>query len=153
MKDSKISMVDVTGKEDVLRVATAIGTIKLRKQTIEAIRRGEVKKGDPLVNARYAAINAVKHTSSLIFLAHPIPITNVDVEFDINDEKCEISLQVTVKSIGKTGVELEALNGVMIGLLSIWDMCKYLEKDDKGQYTETEIKGVKVIRKEKLKVT
>ncbi|WEU40929.1 MAG: cyclic pyranopterin monophosphate synthase MoaC [Candidatus Odinarchaeum yellowstonii] len=145
-------MVDVTNKEDVLRVATAVGCIKLRKQTIEAIRKGEIKKGDPLINARYAAINAVKHTSNLIFLAHPIPITNVDVNFEINDEKCEISLEVTVKSIGKTGVELEALNGVMIGLLSIWDMCKYLEKDEKGQYTETEIKEVRVVRKEKFKL-
>ncbi len=145
-------MVDVTNKEDVLRVATAVGAIKLKKQTVEAIRKGEIKKGDPLINARYAAINAIKQTSSLIFLAHPIPITNVDVNFEINDEQCEIRLEVTVKSIGKTGVELEALNGVMIGLLSIWDMCKYLEKDDEGQYPETEIKGVKVIRKIKSRL-
>ncbi|MEM2109099.1 MAG: cyclic pyranopterin monophosphate synthase MoaC [Candidatus Odinarchaeota archaeon] len=152
MSDSKITMVDISGKEDVLRVATAVGVIKLKKKTIEAIKKGEIKKGDPLVNARYAAVNAVKHTSSLIFLAHPIPITNVDVNFKINDEENSIRAEVTVKSIGKTGVELEALNGVMIGLLSIWDMCKYLEKDEQGQYVETEIKGVKVVKKEKLKL-
>ncbi|MHA1410198.1 MAG: cyclic pyranopterin monophosphate synthase MoaC, partial [Candidatus Odinarchaeia archaeon] len=78
-----------------------------------------------------------------------IPITNVDVKFDIDEKESSIKITVTVKSIGKTGVELEAINGVMLGLLSIWDMCKYLEKDEKGQYGDTKITDIRVIKKTK----
>ncbi|MHA1754930.1 MAG: cyclic pyranopterin monophosphate synthase MoaC [Candidatus Odinarchaeia archaeon] len=153
MENEKISMVDITEKPEVERIAIAEGSIKLKENTIFAIKNGEIKKGDPLINARYAAINAVKKTSSLIFLAHPIPITNVDVQFNVDYDTNIIKIIVTVKSIGKTGVELEALNGVMVGLLSIWDMVKYLEKDEKGQYPTTEIFGVRVIEKIKRSLT
>lgn len=143
-------MVDISSKPDVPRIATAMGKIKLRPETIRSIIRGEIKKGDPLTNAKYAAVNAVKQTSSLVFLAHPIPIMNVEVKFSVDEKDSMVAIEVTVKSIGKTGVELEALSGVMLGLLAIWDMCKYLEKNDKGQYDETEIISVKVLRKEKI---
>ncbi len=92
-----------------------------------------------------AAINAVKKTPDFIFLAHPIPIMGVNTDFKIEDSY--IIVTVEVKSLGKTGVELEALMGVQIALLTIWDMTKYVEKDEKGQYPETKIVEVKVVRK------
>jgi cyclic pyranopterin phosphate synthase len=152
MSDKKITMIDISLKPEIERIANAEGKIFLKNSTIQAIKNGDIKKGDPLINARYAAVNAVKKTASLIFLAHPIPITNVEVDHHINQNESFILLQVRVRSIGRTGVELEALNGVMIGLLSIWDMVKYLEKDEKGQYRNTIITDVRVTEKIKREI-
>ncbi len=140
-------MVDITQKPPVYREATAYGRIKLKRGTIEKIREGEVKKGDVLTVARVSAVQAVKDTPRLISLCHPIPITGVDVEFNIDEEYVEV--KVTVKSIGQTGVEMEALSGVAAALLNIWDMVKYLEKDESGNYPITRIEEIRVLEKVK----
>lgn len=140
-------MVDITKKPPVIRTATACGSIKLRKATLEAVRSDSVKKGDVLTVARLAAILAVKDTPRLIPLCHPIPITGLDVNFVLDDER--VSVTVTVTSLGKTGVEMEALTGVSAALLNVWDMVKYLEKDETGNYPETQMEEIKVLEKRK----
>lgn len=140
-------MVDITDKPPVHRTATAMGLIRLKGSTIEAIRSGNIKKGDALTTARIAAILAIKDTPRLIPMCHPIPITGVEVHFDIEPETVRVT--VTVTSLGKTGVEMEALAGVSAALLNIWDMVKYLEKDATGNYPETEMDEIKVLEKRK----
>jgi len=146
--EEKLSgMVDITEKPPVFRKATATGSIHLKEATIEAIKSGQVKKGDVLTTARLAAILAVKDTPRLIPLCHPIPITGLDVDFEIERES--VRATVTVTSVGKTGVEMEALTGVAAALLNVWDMVKYLEKDGTGNYPETEMENIKVLEKNK----
>ncbi len=140
-------MVDISDKEDVVRIAVAEGVIKLKKETVKAIRENRVPKGDVLNTATVAGILAVKKTPSLIPMCHPIPITNVKFDFEIEED--EIKVICEVKSIGKTGVEMEALVGVTNALLTIWDMVKSMEKDESGNYPNTVIRDVRVIRKEK----
>jgi cyclic pyranopterin monophosphate synthase len=140
-------MVDITEKPPVFRKATATGAIRLHGATIDAIKSGRVKKGDVLTTARLAAILAVKDTPRLIPLCHPIPITGLEVNFEI--ETGRVRATVTVTSVGKTGVEMEALTGVAAALLNVWDMVKYLEKDETGNYPETVIEDIMVIEKRK----
>lgn len=140
-------MVDITKKLPVIRTATARGSIKLRKATLEAVRSDSVKKGDVLTVARLAAILAVKDTPRLIPLCHPIPITGLDVNFVLDEERISVTVKVT--SLGNTGVEMEALTGVSAALLNVWDMVKYLEKDETGNYPETQIVEIKVLEKRK----
>jgi cyclic pyranopterin monophosphate synthase len=142
-------MVDITDKPPVFRKATATGAIRLQEATIEAIKLGQVKKGDVLTTARLAAILAVKDTPRLIPLCHPIPITGLEVNFDLEERR--VRATVTVTSVGKTGVEMEALTGVAVALLNVWDMVKYLEKDETGNYPETEMETIRVIEKRKEK--
>ena len=149
MEEEKLAgMVDITKKPPVHRTATASGSIWLKESTIEAIRSGHVKKGDVLATARLAAILAVKDTPRLIPLCHAIPITGLKVHFELEQER--IRAKVTVTSVGKTGVEMEALTGVAVALLNVWDMVKYLEKDETGNYPETEIAEIKVLSKKKI---
>ena len=124
-------MVDITAKPPLFRKATASGTIRLKESTIKAIKAGQVKKGDVLGTARLAAILAVKDTPRLIPLCHPIPITGLEVNFELEGER--VRATVTVTSVGRTGVEMEALTGVAVALLNLWDMVKYLEKDETGK--------------------
>ena len=140
-------MVDITSKPLVYRRATATGSIRLKESTLQAMRSGEIKMGDPLASARLAAILAVKETPRLIPYCHPIPITGLEVRFEL--EEMGIKATVTVTSFGRTGVEMEALTGVSVALLNIWDMVKYLEKDKTGNYPETEIEGIRVLEKRK----
>ena len=140
-------MVDISGKEESLRIAKSRGEIKLNKGTIKSIKEGEIKKGDVISIAQTAAILAVKNTPNLIPLCHLIPINSVDVSFDIGEEV--IVCQCEVKANYSTGVEMESLVGVSVALLTIWDMVKYLEKDEKGQYPTTSITNIKVISKQK----
>lgn len=140
-------MVDITEKPPVIRTATARGSIKLRKATLEAVRSDGVKKGDVLTVARLAAILAVKDTPRLIPLCHTIPITGLDVNFVMDEERMSVTVKVT--SLGNTGVEMEALTGVSAALLNVWDMVKYLEKDETGNYPETQIDEIKVLEKRK----
>lgn len=140
-------MVDIADKPPVKRVATASGLIKLKESTIDSIRSGQIKKGDVLTTARIASIMAVKGTPQIIPMCHPIPLTGIDVEFKIKVGIIEAT--VTVTSVGKTGVEMEALTGVTAALLNIWDMVKYLEKDETGNYPETKITEIKVLEKRK----
>jgi cyclic pyranopterin phosphate synthase len=147
IEDETAQMVDVTDKDDVRREATASGRISLRPETAAAVREGDVEKGNVLSTARVAAIQAVKHTWEDVPMCHQIPVTGVDTSFEIEDDG--IGTRVTVTSTGKTGVEMEALNGVTRALLTVWDMVKSAEKDDGGGYPETRIEGVEVEEKTK----
>ncbi len=137
-----VKMVDITSKKEVYREAIASGKIILRKETLEKIVKGEIEKGNVFNVATVAAILAAKRTWELIPLCHPIPITNVKVDFAMDENS--IVVKVIVKTTAKTGVEMEALTGVTIALLTIWDMVKKYEKDEKGQYPFTRIVDVKV---------
>ncbi|RLI26927.1 cyclic pyranopterin monophosphate synthase MoaC [Candidatus Bathyarchaeota archaeon] len=140
-------MVDITRKSEVYREAVAEGFIRLRPETVSAMVEGKVPKGDVSTAAQLAAINAVKKTPELILLAHPIPVTSVDVKIEPLEESIKVT--VTVRATAKTGVELEALTGVIAALLTIFDMCKQLEKDEEGQYPSTAITDIRVVRKVK----
>ncbi|MGC9103803.1 MAG: cyclic pyranopterin monophosphate synthase MoaC [Candidatus Methanodesulfokora sp.] len=142
-----VKMVDISEKEPVLRIARARGRIKLRESTIKRIVEGRVEKGDVITVAKLAAIQAVKKTPEIIQLCHPIPIENVGVEVRI--EKDYVEVEVEVKAIAKTGVEMEALSGVSVALLNIWDMVKKYEKDEMGQYPSTAISDISVLEKRK----
>ena len=143
-----VRMVEVGEKPLVKRMALASGTIKLEPETIELIVKEEIKKGNVLTTAQIAAIQSVKNTSQLIPLCHPLSITGINVEFDVKKEY--IAVEVEVHTTGQTGVEMEALTGVSVALLTIWDMVKSVEKDEDGQYPHTKITDIKVLRKEKL---
>lgn len=121
-------MVDVTEKEVTERLAIAKGKIKVNKDVFEAIRSGTLRKGDVLGVARVAGIMATKRTSDLIPMCHVLMITKSSVEFEMLEKKLEIEATCTVKVSGKTGVEMEALTGVTMALLTIYDMCKAMDK-------------------------
>lgn len=121
-------MVDVSDKEITSRTAVAEGVIRVSAEVMEAIRGKKVKKGDVLTVAQVAGIAGTKRTSDLIPMCHPLMITNAEVAFEISDEKCEIKALCTVRTDGKTGVEMEALTGVATALLTIYDMCKSIDK-------------------------
>jgi cyclic pyranopterin phosphate synthase len=140
-------MIDITDKPLAYREAVAKGRIRLRKETIDKIRSGEVKKGDVLTVARVAAVQSVKETPKIIMLCHPIQVTSTDVDFRLGEDYIEVS--VRVKAIAQTGVEMEALAAVSSALLNIWDMVKYLEKDESGNYPHTRIEEISVERKVK----
>jgi cyclic pyranopterin phosphate synthase len=142
-----VKMIDVSSKEVVHREAEAVGTIGLQKGTVNAIKAGKVEKGDPLSVAEVASILAVKRTPETIPLCHPIPITSVTTDFQLGADHVEARCRVTADY--KTGVEMEALAGVTTALLTIWDMVKYLEKDEEGQYPSTAITGIRVVEKRK----
>jgi len=142
-----VKMIDVSEKETVHRSATAAGKIKLKKTTIKTIKEAGIKKGDPLTVGEIAAILAVKKTPELIPLCHNIPIGQVDVTYSITEDSAEATC--TVVTHAKTGVEMEALMGVTTALLNIWDMTKYLEKYEDGQYPDTIITDVRVVEKRK----
>jgi len=140
-----VRMVDVSGKDVVHRVATATGRILLRRETVDAVREGRIRKGDPLTVAEVASIQAVKKTPDLIPLCHNVPIGSVDTSFTLGESYIEAKCRVS--AIYRTGVEMEALTGVAVALLNIWDMVKYLEKDAEGQYPDARITDVKVTEK------
>jgi len=127
-KQGQAHMVDVGSKADTHRIAVASGKIKMQPATLALIIAGNSKKGDVLGIARIAAIQASKKTSDLIPLCHPIALTRVAVEFKINSSESSISCTVTAETFGKTGVEMEALSAVSVGLLTIYDMCKAFDR-------------------------
>jgi cyclic pyranopterin phosphate synthase len=145
--DSGVRMVEISGKDAVERYARARGTIRLRRDTVEKIKSGNVEKGNVLTTAQVAATLAVKRTPDLIPMCHPILITGVECNFEVKDE--EVEATVEVKSVGKTGVEMEAVTGVSVALLTIWDMVKSNEKDEEGQYPLTRISDIVVTEKRK----
>ena len=140
-------MIDITDKNIVSREAMATGTITLEKETIKLIRENKVKKGDTIETAKIAGTMAVKNTSSVIPYCHPIPVMSIDFNFDIKETKIVVTCRV--KAIYRTGVEMEAINGVQTALLTVWDMVKYLEKDETGNYPHTSIGSISVIYKKK----
>jgi cyclic pyranopterin phosphate synthase len=141
-------MVDVSGKEEIFREATAKGTIKLKPETVDLIRDGKIAKGDPLYTAKIAGVLAAKKTSGLVPLCHPLPLTNVQVETEVLD-KSTVGVTAVVKTKAQTGVEMEALTAVSVALLTVWDMTKQYEKDASGQYPTTKIEDIRVVSKVK----
>ena len=121
-------MVDVTDKRETHRVAVAMGRIHMLPDTLTHILAGQADKGDVLGVARIAAIQATKRTADLIPLCHPIALTKVTVEFIPQINEASIECRVTAETVGKTGVEMEALTGVSVGLLTIYDMCKAIDR-------------------------
>ncbi|HRP25095.1 cyclic pyranopterin monophosphate synthase MoaC [Thauera sp.] len=126
--DGQAHMVDVGAKAETRRVAVATGRITMRPETFAMVRSGSAKKGDVLGIARIAAIQASKRTSELIPLCHPIPLTRVAVEFEPDEAASAIRCTVTAETVGRTGVEMEALTAVNVGLLTIYDMCKAVDR-------------------------
>ena len=145
VEDGTADMVDVGEKPASKRRAVAEGRIDLTPDTVGAIREDEIGKGNVLATARVGAIQAVKHTWETIPLCHQIPITNVETDFAVADDG--VRLRVAVETIGQTGCEMEALEGVTTGLNVVWDMVKAAEKDHAGDYPETAIRDVQVVEK------
>lgn len=126
--NGKAKMVDVSKKEDSLRVATARGCIILNSQIIKKIRENQIQKGDALAVAKIAGINAAKKTWELVPLCHQIRLTGIDINFEISDIENKIIVISTIKGYDKTGVEMEALVSVALSLVAIYDMCKAVSK-------------------------
>ena len=143
---NKVSMVDISGKPETLREATATGTIRLKTETVKLIKEGKIAKGDPIHTAKVAGILAAKKTSTIIPLCHPLPLTNVEVDVTFEDNKT-LRVTVKVKTKAATGVEMEALTAASTSLLTIWDMVKQYEKDAEGQYPSTAIENIRVVKK------
>lgn len=122
-------MVDVTAKDITVREATARGDISMGHNTFELVKAGKMDKGDVLAVAQVAAISGVKETSRLIPMCHPLLIGGISANFNLDEEKSRIEVEVNVKISGRTGVEMEALTGVSIALLTIYDMCKAVDKN------------------------
>ena len=133
-------MVDVGAKDVTHRVARAAGRIVMQPATLAAIQAGTTRKGDVLGIARIAAIQASKRTADLIPLAHPLPLTRVHVDIDCDAAASAVVLEVTAETVARTGVEMEALTAVAVGLLTVYDMCKAA---DRGM----RIEGVRLLEK------
>jgi cyclic pyranopterin phosphate synthase len=121
-------MVDVSAKAETHRVARATGVIRMLPATFELVASGQAKKGDVIAVARIAAIQGAKRTAELIPLCHPLPITRVAVDFELDAARCEVRCSAQVETHGRTGVEMEALTAVQVGLLTVYDMCKAADR-------------------------
>jgi cyclic pyranopterin phosphate synthase len=126
--EGRIKMVGVGHKPDAERMAVARGEIRMKPETLRLIVEGEAPKGDVLTTAQIAGIMAAKHTHTLIPLCHPLPLTKVNVEFEIDEDASRIEITATARCTGKTGVEMEALTAVSVAALTIYDMAKAAEK-------------------------
>lgn len=144
-----MTMVDITEKIETYREAEAIGRIRLKRETIEKIKRGEIRKGDVITTAKIAGIMAAKRTPEIIPLTHPIPITGVEIDIEIGETTIEA--RARIKTTYKTGVEIEALTAIATTLITIWDMVKEYEKNEQGQYPTTAIEEIKITKKTKEK--
>ena len=133
-------MVDITEKPDTHRQAAARGLVRMQPSTLELIKKGQVAKGDVLSVAQLAGTMAAKQTPNLIPLCHPILIGDIRIEFDIDDKESTVAITVTVESTGKTGVEMEAMTATAVAALTIYDMCKAVDRGMK-------IENIRLIRK------
>mgnify|MGYP000851227148 CR=1 FL=1 len=127
-EQGRAKMVDVTSKDDTARIAIAEAIIKMEPETLQTIKSGGVKKGDVLSVAQIAGVMGAKQTANIIPMCHPLMLSGVDIIFDLDEEKSEIKIRGTVKTTGKTGVEMEALSAVSIAALTIYDMCKAIDR-------------------------
>jgi cyclic pyranopterin monophosphate synthase len=132
-ESGRAHMVDVGAKPETERTAVARGEVHLRKETIDLVRQGLMKKGDVLTTAQIAGIMAAKRTADLIPLCHPIPINQVEVTLELDDELPGVQIRAAVRTMGKTGVEMEALTAVSVAALTIYDMVKAVEKTGRIQ--------------------
>lgn len=139
-ENGKAVMVDVTSKPETEREASAAGRIIVNREVFQAIKAGTAAKGDVLGVAATAGIMGAKRTSELIPMCHILPITNCKINFEMDADECAIYCECTVKVTGKTGVEMEALTGVSVALLTIYDMCKAMDKT-------MEIGGIFLVKK------
>lgn len=121
-------MVDVSSKATTVRVAMACGAIRMKPETLNAIRCGQIAKGDVLAVAQVAGIMAAKRTGELIPMCHPLPLTGVDIEFRLLEEPAAVHILAVAKTVGVTGVEMEALTAASTAALTIYDMCKAIDK-------------------------
>jgi len=137
-ESGRAHMVEVTDKDETVRVAIARGTITMHRDTVDIIKKGMIKKGDVLSVAQVAGIMGAKKTSDLIPMCHPLFLTGADIRFQVHDN--EIEIEAEVKTVGKTGVEMEALSAVSIAALTIYDMCKAVQKDMK-------IENIRLVKK------
>ena len=128
-EQGRARMVDVTGKAVTCRTAVAAGEIRVSPETMAHIKNGTLKKGDVLAVAQVAGIQAAKHTWELIPMCHPLPLTGIDITFALSDEPCMVEIRAAVTCTGVTGVEMEALTAVSAAALTIYDMCKAVQKD------------------------
>lgn len=140
--DGRVCMVDVSAKPNSVRVAIASGKIKIKRSTAAAISRNQIAKGNVLTTAQVAGIQAAKRTAELIPLCHPLPLSNVAIDFEMMADA--IAAKCTARTTAQTGVEMEALAGVSIALLTIYDMCKAIDK-------EMEITDVCLVEKSKTR--
>ncbi len=138
--DGRARMVDVSAKPLSARTAVAAGTISLRKETSDLVRKNEISKGDVIATAKIAGIQAAKQTAHLIPLCHTLPLSEVKIDIGILDDSAQV--RCTARTVAQTGVEMEALTGVAVALLTIYDMCKAVDK-------EMEISGVRLVEKRK----
>ena len=138
--DGEAHMVDVGGKSETHRIARATGVIRMAPATFELVKSGTAKKGDVIGVARIAAIMASKRTADLVPLCHPIALTHVDVAFELHEAASEIRCTATCECKGQTGVEMEALTGVNVALLTIYDMCKAMDRS-------MEMSGIHLVEK------
>ncbi len=127
-EEGRARMVDVSGKPETLREAVAAGKVVMKPETLALIQSGGLPKGDVLATARLAGIMAAKRTPDLIPLCHPLLLTHVSVEFSVREEESAIEITATVQSSGRTGVEMEALTAVVVAGLTIYDMCKAVDR-------------------------
>ena len=127
-EQGRARMVDVGHKPDTERIATARGEVHMKPETLELIRLGQLKKGDVLTVAQIAGISASKRTSDLIPLCHPLPLSKIDVDLALDESLPGVVITATAKTIGKTGVEMEALTAVSVAALTVYDMAKAAEK-------------------------
>lgn len=128
-KEGRSKMVDVSEKSDTVRIAKATGTIRMKDSTLQRILEGGIQKGDVLSVAQVAGIMAAKNTPTIIPMCHPLQLESIDISFTHNLENSELTVTSTVKLTGKTGVEMEALVAVNVSLLTVYDMCKAIDKD------------------------
>ena len=128
-EQGRARMVDVTEKDVTHRTALAAGEIHVSPETMAHIKNGTMKKGDVLAVAQVAGIQAAKHNWELIPMCHPLPLTGIDIAFALSDDPCMVEIQATVTCTGVTGVEMEALTAVSVAALTIYDMCKAVQKD------------------------
>lgn len=134
-------MVDVSEKDVTDRIAIAKGKVYVNQTTYELIKTGGMKKGDVLTTAQIAGIMGAKKTSDIIPMCHNIPITGLDIDFELNDEECSITISAIAKCNGKTGIEMESLTAVSIAALTIYDMCKAVQRDIKISDIQLEYKA------------
>lgn len=123
----RAQMVDVTGKNETVRTARAVGFVRMASQVLDLIRQGKIAKGNPLETARIAGILAAKNTAQILPLCHPLPLTHVNVQCQILEEG--ISIEASATAVGRTGVEMEALTAVAVASLTVYDMCKAADKN------------------------
>jgi len=127
-KKGKAKMIDVTAKEQTSRKAVAQGKVLMKRETLSLIERGKIPKGDVFVVAKIAGIMAAKKTSEMIPMCHPLELTGIDISFTKNTDLGEITIEATVRTVGRTGVEMEAMTAVSVAALTIYDMCKSADK-------------------------